>query len=128
MIYRIFYKLDRSGLGKLTLRDLKRYELFTTQRLPSSFIHAFPRPVSSLQNLLPLRDSQCAYQHSYSSLVHLGVLNSGSNGTDACRGDLLEALQQLDDEEDINKVLKYFSYEHFYVIYCKVSQALPKRQ
>eukprot|EP00959_Pyramimonas_sp_CCMP1952_P087589 1832939-Pyramimonas_sp.AAC.1 len=22
-------------------------------------------------------------------------------------------------EEDINKVLKYFSYEHFYVIYCK---------
>lgn len=26
----------------------------------------------------------------------------------------------LDKEDDINKVLKYFSYEHFYVIYCKV--------
>ena len=25
----------------------------------------------------------------------------------------------VDVEEDINKVLKYFSYEHFYVIYCK---------
>ena len=37
-----------------------------------------------------------------------------------CRGDLLGTLHQLDDEEDINKVLKYFSYEHFYVIYCKV--------
>ncbi|XP_057417893.1 serine/threonine protein phosphatase 2A regulatory subunit B''beta-like [Lotus japonicus] len=24
-----------------------------------------------------------------------------------------------DEEEDINKVLRYFSYEHFYVIYCK---------
>jgi len=36
------------------------------------------------------------------------------------RGDLLEALRQLDEEEDVNKALKYFSYEHFYVIYCKV--------
>jgi hypothetical protein len=39
----------------------------------------------------------------------------------AYRGDLLHALALLDEEEDINKVLKYFSYEHFYVIYCKVS-------
>lgn len=38
------------------------------------------------------------------------------------RGDLLTVLQQLDEEEDINKVLKYFSYEHFYVIYCKVTR------
>ena len=37
-----------------------------------------------------------------------------------CRGDLLEALVMLDEEEDVNKILKYFSYEHFYVIYCKV--------
>jgi hypothetical protein len=36
------------------------------------------------------------------------------------RSDLLQALQQLDEDEDINKVLRYFSYEHFYVIYCKV--------
>eukprot|EP00873_Tetraselmis_striata_P045230 jgi/Tetstr1/465494/TSEL_000879.t1 len=35
------------------------------------------------------------------------------------RSDLLEALNLLDEEEDINKILKYFSYEHFYVIYCK---------
>jgi hypothetical protein len=27
---------------------------------------------------------------------------------------------QLDKEDDVNKVLRYFSYEHFYVIYCKV--------
>ncbi len=25
----------------------------------------------------------------------------------------------MDDEEDINKVNEYFSYEHFYVLYCK---------
>jgi len=33
--------------------------------------------------------------------------------------DLLEVLRVLDAEEDSNKVLRYFSYEHFYVIYCK---------
>lgn len=36
-----------------------------------------------------------------------------------CRGDLLGTLQMLDEEEDINKILNFFSYEHFYVIYCK---------
>ncbi|XP_073001645.1 serine/threonine protein phosphatase 2A regulatory subunit B''beta-like [Typha latifolia] len=58
VIYRIFYFVNRSGNGHLTLRELKR-------------------------------------------------------------GNLIAAMQQLDEEEDINKVLRYFSYEHFYVIYCK---------
>ena len=35
------------------------------------------------------------------------------------RGNLLEALAELEAQEDVNKILKYFSYEHFYVIYCK---------
>ncbi|KAG9160829.1 hypothetical protein Leryth_008657 [Lithospermum erythrorhizon] len=35
------------------------------------------------------------------------------------RSDLICAMQHADEEEDINKVLRYFSYEHFYVIYCK---------
>lgn len=30
-----------------------------------------------------------------------------------------EALTDVDKEEDINKVRNYFSYEHFYVLYCK---------
>ena len=38
-----------------------------------------------------------------------------------CRGGLLQTLQLLDEEEDINKVLSFFSYEHFYVVYCKVA-------
>lgn len=28
-------------------------------------------------------------------------------------------LQLLEEEEDINQIMAYFSYEHFYVIYCK---------
>ncbi|KAK3269386.1 hypothetical protein CYMTET_22170 [Cymbomonas tetramitiformis] len=35
------------------------------------------------------------------------------------RSDLLEIMAMVDEEEDINKILKYFSYEHFYVVYCK---------
>ncbi|KAH9325786.1 hypothetical protein KI387_005964 [Taxus chinensis] len=58
VIYRIFYYVNRSGNGHITLRELKR-------------------------------------------------------------GNLIRAMQHVDEEEDINKVLKYFSYEHFYVIYCK---------
>ncbi|KAJ9546045.1 hypothetical protein OSB04_025752 [Centaurea solstitialis] len=58
VVYRIFYYVNRTGNGHLTLRELKR-------------------------------------------------------------GNLIEAMLHADEEEDINKVLRYFSYEHFYVIYCK---------
>ena len=34
-------------------------------------------------------------------------------------GRLLAALRALDAEDDVNRVTAYFSYEHFYVIYCK---------
>ena len=30
-----------------------------------------------------------------------------------------QTIKVLEDEEDINHVTDYFSYEHFYVIYCK---------
>ncbi|CAN1245177.1 Serine/threonine protein phosphatase 2A regulatory subunit B''alpha, partial [Linum grandiflorum] len=58
VIYRIFYYINKSGNGRLTLRELK---------------------------------------HS----------------------NLIRVMQQVDKEEEINKILRYFSYEHFYVIYCK---------
>lgn len=32
---------------------------------------------------------------------------------------MLDVLQLLEEEEDINQIMAYFSYEHFYVIYCK---------
>ncbi|CAJ0568692.1 unnamed protein product, partial [Mesorhabditis spiculigera] len=35
------------------------------------------------------------------------------------KNDLLAQLRFLEKEDDINKETKYFSYEHFYVIYCK---------
>lgn len=35
------------------------------------------------------------------------------------QSNLLAVLQVLSQEEDINQITDYFSYEHFYVIYCK---------
>lgn len=35
------------------------------------------------------------------------------------RSNLLSIIQLLEEEEDINQITAYFSYEHFYVIYCK---------
>ena len=35
------------------------------------------------------------------------------------RSNFLAVLQVLAQEEDINQITDYFSYEHFYVIYCK---------
>ena len=32
---------------------------------------------------------------------------------------LLQTLALLEEEDDINQVMDFFSYEHFYVIYCK---------
>ena len=35
------------------------------------------------------------------------------------RSKFLQILRLLQDEDDINQVTDFFSYEHFYVIYCK---------
>jgi len=35
------------------------------------------------------------------------------------RNDFLETLMEVDEEEDINRERQYFSYEHFYVLYCR---------
>ncbi|XP_022707751.1 serine/threonine-protein phosphatase 2A regulatory subunit B'' subunit delta-like [Varroa jacobsoni] len=35
------------------------------------------------------------------------------------RSNLMQTIRLLELEDDINKITDYFSYEHFYVIYCK---------
>nr|CDS33416.1 serine:threonine protein phosphatase 2A [Hymenolepis microstoma] len=47
---------------------------------------------------------------SWSGRISLGELR---------RSNFLSVLASLETEEDINLVTQYFSYEHFYVIYCK---------
>jgi len=51
------------------------------------------------------------------------TLNRCGNGKVTLRefvkSDLVDQMFEVEADEDINKELKYFSYEHFYVIYCK---------
>lgn len=35
------------------------------------------------------------------------------------KSNFLAVVSLLDEEDDINQITEYFSYEHFYVIYCK---------
>lgn len=35
------------------------------------------------------------------------------------KSNLIKVLSEVDEEEDINKIRDYFSYEHFYVLYCR---------
>ncbi|KAK3749324.1 hypothetical protein RRG08_056204 [Elysia crispata] len=35
------------------------------------------------------------------------------------KGNFLQTVRRLEEEEDINQIKDFFSYEHFYVIYCK---------
>lgn len=35
------------------------------------------------------------------------------------KSNFLQVVRLLESEEDINQITDYFSYEHFYVIYCK---------
>lgn len=50
-------------------------------------------------------------------------VNKSHSGRITCReirrSDLLDAFLQVDEEEDINKITRFFSYEHFYVLYCR---------
>ncbi|XP_061098098.1 serine/threonine-protein phosphatase 2A regulatory subunit B'' subunit alpha isoform X2 [Conger conger] len=39
--------------------------------------------------------------------------------TEMRRSNFLQTLALLEEEDDINQITDYFSYEHFYVIYCK---------
>ena len=38
---------------------------------------------------------------------------------DIRKSNIVSSFIAVDEEEDINKVLSLFSYEHFYVLYCK---------
>jgi len=35
------------------------------------------------------------------------------------RGQLLQAWRVCDVQDDINRATRFFSYEHFYVLYCR---------
>ncbi|XP_076435906.1 serine/threonine-protein phosphatase 2A regulatory subunit B'' subunit delta-like isoform X3 [Babylonia areolata] len=62
------------------------------------------------------------YVHTVISRIFFCVNRSWSGRitvTELRKSNFLQVLAMLEDEEDINQVTEFFSYEHFYVIYCK---------
>ncbi|XP_047322351.1 probable serine/threonine protein phosphatase 2A regulatory subunit B''gamma [Impatiens glandulifera] len=106
----IFSILKQSNLKYLVQDDFKPLlqELLATH--PGlEFLHSTPE-----------------FQERYAETVIFRIyfyVNRAGNGNltlrELKRSNLIAAMQHADEEEDINKVLRYFSYEHFYVIYCK---------
>lgn len=51
------------------------------------------------------------------------TLDSNDDGKisyrDLRNSNFYETLMEVDGEDDINKIRDYFSYEHFYVLYCR---------
>jgi len=66
------------------------------------------------------------FQDKYAKTVITRILyevNTSWNGRITLRelrkSDLLKVCHLVDEEKDINVINRYFSYEHFYVLYCK---------
>ncbi|XP_024399888.1 serine/threonine protein phosphatase 2A regulatory subunit B''alpha isoform X2 [Physcomitrium patens] len=106
-IFTVLKQHDTDYLTQDDFRPILRELLLTHQGL--EFLHDTPE-----------------FQDRYAETVIFRIFyhcNKGGNGRlllrEIKRSHLFATLQQVDVEEDINKVLNYFSYEHFYVIYCK---------
>lgn len=62
------------------------------------------------------------YVHTVIARIFYSVNRSWSGKISAAelrRSNLLQVIQILEEEDDINQITQFFSYEHFYVIYCK---------
>lgn len=109
---RLFHTLlpvgeERDYLVTNDFKALLRALLLCHQGL--SFLHATPE--------FQLRYSETVVERVFFSCTrkHNGRLTL----EDIKRSRLLDTLMTVDEEEDINRERKYFSYEHFYVLYCR---------
>lgn len=98
---------DRDYLIPSDFKPLLRALLMCHQGL--AFLHATP-------------EFQQRYSETVIERIYFGCTRQ-HNGRltlqDIKRSRLLETLLKVDEEEDINKERKFFSYEHFYVLYCR---------
>ncbi|KAI5079334.1 hypothetical protein GOP47_0004813 [Adiantum capillus-veneris] len=110
MATRIFHVLKQSGKSYLTQEDFRPVlkELLATHR--------------GLEFLQDTPEFQERYAETVIYRIFYHVNRSGNGRLqlrELKRSNLVAAFEQVEAEEDINKVLRYFSYAHFYVIYCK---------
>ncbi|KAL1140312.1 hypothetical protein AAG570_000244, partial [Ranatra chinensis] len=93
--------------------------------LPEDFMPLVQDVVDTHPGLSFLKEAvefHSRYVHTVISRIYYCVNSSWSGRItlrELHRSNLLSVISLLEKEEDINQVTHYFSYEHFYVIYCK---------
>ncbi|KAL9225510.1 hypothetical protein vseg_001425 [Gypsophila vaccaria] len=141
----LFQKIDVNGAGFVTRDGFVDYwvssnlltldiatQIFSIMKQPNCLFLTQDDFKPVLRELLAAHpgleflQSTPEFQERYAETVIYRIfyyINRAGNGQltlrELKRGNLIAAMQHADEEEDINKVLRYFSYEHFYVIYCK---------
>lgn len=96
-----------------------------TYLIPGDFkplMHALLRCHQGLVFLHATPEFQQRYSETVIERIYFGCTRQ-HNGrlmlNDIRRSKLLDTLMLVDEEDDINRERKYFSYEHFYVLYCR---------
>jgi len=113
------YHDDASKFFHMLVKKNKNYlEVEDFEVLLKDIIHTHP----GLQFLLEAPEFHSRYIVTVITRIFY-VINVTWNGRltlqELRRSNLLQVLRRLEEVEDINEINDYFSYEHFYVIYCK---------
>ncbi|KAJ8950079.1 hypothetical protein NQ318_017804 [Aromia moschata] len=116
-----------SGKTRSTWSTRRRQgkEVGVTGLPPEDFIPLVQDVVETHPGLTFLKEAtefHSRYVHTVIARIYYCVNRSWSGKItipELRRSNLLSIIQLLEEEEDINQITQYFSYEHFYVIYCK---------
>ncbi|KAL0490497.1 serine/threonine protein phosphatase regulatory subunit [Acrasis kona] len=140
----LFQKLDQNNTGKVTGEVFEKFwrsemfnkteteRIFQTLKQPSSQ-HLTPNDFKPMMRELLLTHpglkflkATPAFQEKYAETVIVRIfytLNGKGTGRINYRefknSSLVDSMRFIHQDEDVNQELNFFSYEHFYVIYCK---------
>lgn len=108
-----------SRLVRVLTRGVRNY------LLPEDYLSMIQDVVDTHPGLTFLKEAtefHSRYVHTVIARIYYCVNRSWSGRItlpELRRSNLLQVISYLEEEEDINQITDYFSYEHFYVIYCK---------
>ncbi|KAH8420820.1 hypothetical protein KR222_005637 [Zaprionus bogoriensis] len=104
---------------------LSRGQRFRSYIVPEDLVPMVQDVVDTHPGLAFLKEAtefHSRYVHTVIARIFYSVNRSWSGKitiSELKRSDLLEMISLLEEEDDINQIMAFFSYEHFYVIYCK---------
>jgi serine/threonine-protein phosphatase 2A regulatory subunit B'' len=109
LMFQLLVRNGRSSVTSSDFSDIVRYVVLSHPGL--DFLKATPE----------FQDRYCECVIEQIIYFNTSDLSHALSQRDIGNSDIAAAFIALDEEDDINKFTKYFSYQHFYVLYCKVS-------